>query len=179
MAASTPSPLYNKLAALAQTHARPPTLEMILLIRSPTAIHAWGHSYLVSRNPKMQERMDNAAFKSHLQTTGPYFDHPKCSSEVHDIHVDEYKRKATIHMSYYQSILGSDEKVVQDLIWVLTFTAPDEAETERGDLEGIKIQESVEFVDAAASHRLTKLVRGVHGEIREDARGGVTIVNVD
>lgn len=41
--------------------------------------------------------------------------------------------------------------------------------------ERVLIEESVEFIDAAASARLGTLVREVYGEVGEDVRGGITL----
>ncbi|KAJ7146129.1 hypothetical protein C8R44DRAFT_756653 [Mycena epipterygia] len=166
----TPSPLYSKLLSLSQAHAVPDDLAHILAIRAPDAIHAWGHNYLLSRNPGLRDRMDNTAFEDHLKTTGPYLDHDR--SEIHDIIIDEHKRKSVIHMSYFLTPTGSTETVEQDLIWVLKFT--DEGETE-GGVDGVLIKESVEFIDAAASSRLGTVVRSLHGELKENVRGGITL----
>lgn len=75
-------------------------------------------------------------------------------------------------MSYFLIPTGSTETVEQDLIWVLKFT--DEGETE-GGVDGVLIKESVEFIDAAASSRLGSVVRSLHGELKEDVRGGITL----
>lgn len=165
-----PSPLYSKLLSLAQAHANPKDEAEILSIRSPDARHAWGHNCLVSRNPGLQDRMDNAAFRSHLHTTGPYLDDGR--SEVHHIMIDENQRKAVIHMSYFLTPKGSKETVENDLIWILKFT--DEGEVE-GGVDGILIKESVEFIDAAASSRLGTVIRELHGELNEGVRGGITL----
>ena len=94
---------------------------------------------------------------------------------MHDVVVDEYKRTAIVHMSYYLMAKGSagDEVVENDLIWTLKFT--EEAEQEAGGLEGVRIKESVEFIDASASARVGTLVRSVHGELAEGVRGGITL----
>lgn len=165
-----PSALYTKLLSLSQAHATPKDGAEILSIRAPDARHAWGHNYLISRNPLLGDRMDNDAFKSHLHTSGPYLDSSR--TEVHDILIDEHQRKATIHMSYFLTPKGSKETVENDLIWLLKFT--DEGETE-GGVDGVLIKESVEYIDAAASARLGTIIRDLHGELNKDVRGGFTL----
>jgi len=71
-------------------------------------------------------------------------------------------------MSYFLRPAKSDETVEQDLIWTLKFTDDE-------DVDKILIKESVEFVDAAASSRIGEIVRGIHGDVREDVRGGITL----
>jgi hypothetical protein len=172
-----PSPLYTKLLSLSQSHAEAKSFEEIFTIRSPDAIHAWGHNYLVSRNQGLQDRMDNDAFKSHLLTTGPYLDDEAGSAATHDILIDERKRKAVIHMSYFLVPKGSEEKVENELIWLLKFTDPDEKELkDPSDVDGILIKESVEYIDAAASSRLGTVIRKLNGgKLNKDVRGGITL----
>jgi hypothetical protein len=166
----SPSPLYDKLLSLAQAHASPKDAAHILSIRAPDALHAWGHNYLVSRNAGLQDRMDNAALNAHLHSTGPHI--AGARTEVHDIVVDEHQRKATIHMSYFLTPTGSDETVENNLIWTLKFTEEGEVE---GGVDGVLIKESVEYIDAAASSRLGSIIRSLHGELKEDVRGGITL----
>ncbi|KAF6755824.1 hypothetical protein DFP72DRAFT_302546 [Ephemerocybe angulata] len=153
---ATPSPLYSRLFSLAQAHATPKDLQQIIAIRAPDAVHAWGHNYLISRNPGLRDRMDNEEFHAHITSTGRYLD--SGDSKVHEIVVDEHQRKATIHMSYFLVPKGSKETVENNLIWTLKFT---DAE----DVEKVLIQESVEFIDATASARLgtcdPRVARGV------------------
>jgi len=162
----TPSTLYKKLLELSNIHANPSSLEEILAIRSSDAIHAWGHKYLVSRNPKLGDQMDNENFEAHLKSTGPYLEFNPC--EIHAITVDEHQRTSVIHMSYFLRPAKSDETVEQDLIWTLKFTDDE-------DVDKILIKESVEFIDAAASLRIGEIVRGIHGDVKEDVRGGITL----
>ena len=161
-----PSALYNKLLALTTTHATFPSMEAMFAIRAPDAIHAWGHKFLVARNPKLGERMDNTAFKAHLTSTGPYIASGR--GEVHSITIDEHQRTSVIHMSYFLQAAGSEETLEQDLIWLLKFTDDE-------DVDKVLIKESLEFIDAAASSRLSEIIRGVHGEVAEDVRGGITL----
>ncbi|KAJ4394668.1 hypothetical protein N0V93_003887 [Gnomoniopsis smithogilvyi] len=163
----TQSALYKKLFELSSKHANPASLEEILAIRSPDAIHAWGHNYLVSRNLELGERMDNEAFKAHLMSTGPYLDAAQ-DSIVHSIVVNEHSHKSVIHMSYLLRPVKSEEVVEQDLIWVLKFT-------DDQDVDKVLIKEAVEFIDAAASSRMGQIIRSIHGEIGEDVRGGITL----
>lgn len=166
-----PPPLYTTLYSLALTHASPNSTEQIMSIRAPHAKHTWGHAgHLVARNPKLADVMDNAAFLAHLRSTGRYVDGAR-KSEVHDVFVDERKRRAMVRMSYFLRVGGvpahEAEVVEQDLVWVLGFTG--------GEGEEVLIEESVEFIDAAASARLGTLVREAHGEVGEDVRGGITL----
>lgn len=161
-----PSEVYTRLLELSNKHANPSSMEEIMGIRSPDAIHAWGHNYLVSRNPKLGERMDNKDFEAHLISTGPYLE--SCVSEIHTITVDEHRRTSTVHMSYFLQPAQSDEKVEQDLIWTLRFTDDEE-------VDKIMIEESVEFIDAAASGRVGEIIRGIHGTLNENVRGGITL----
>lgn len=163
----SPSALYQRLLDLSQKHAIPTSLEEILSIRAPDAIHAWGHRYLVSRQPKLADRMDNAAFKAHLLSTGPYLG--VCESKLHSITIDEHQRTSVVHMSYFLRAEGSEEVVEQDLIWTLRFS------NEEMSAEKVLITESVEFIDAAASGRVAEIVRGIHGEVSEHVRGGLTV----
>ena len=120
--------------------------------------------------------MDNAAFAAHLASSGRYITYREDNgAQVHDVVVDEYKRTAIVHMSYYLMPKGSpgDEMVENDLIWALKFT--EEAEQEVAGLEGVRIKESVEFIDASASARLGTLVRATSGEVGSDVRGGITL----
>ena len=123
--------------------------------------------------------MDNTAFAAHLASSGRYITYDATGgnggAQVHDVVVDEYKRTAIVHMSYYLMAKGSagDEVVENDLIWTLKFT--EEAEQEVGGLEGVRIKESVEFIDASASARLGTLVRATSGEVGSDVRGGITL----
>ena len=164
----SPSPLYVKLRSLAQIHAIPNDVEQLLSIRYPDAIHAWGHTHLVSRHSTLADRMDNTAFLAHLKSTGPYLDPARGGAEVHSITVDEYERRAVVHMSYFLVPAGSEEKVEQDLIWILKFT-------EGEDVEQVQIKESVEFIDATASARVGSVIRSVHGQLTDDVRGGITL----
>ncbi|KAJ7452436.1 hypothetical protein B0H11DRAFT_291650 [Mycena galericulata] len=165
------SPLYSKLLSLSKAHAVPKDLAEILSIRAPDAIHAWGHTYLVSRNPGLRDRMDNTAFEAHLKSSGLYLEMERL--EVHDIIVDTMGRKSAVHMSYFLTPKGSNEMVENNLIWVLKFT--DEGEVE-GGVDGILIKESVEFIDATASARLGTVVRGLHGgKLNEEVRGGIAL----
>jgi hypothetical protein len=164
-----PSALYSKLLSLSQAHAKPRDLSHILAIRAPDARHGWGHSYLVSRNLKLQDYMDNAAFESHLRTTGPYLE--SLRTDVHEIIVDEHQRKAVIHLSYFLTPKGSEETVEQNMIWTLKFTD----EEVNGGVDGVLIKESIEFIDAAASSRLGTVIRALHGELNDDVRGGITL----
>lgn len=75
---------------------------------------------------------------------------------------------SVVHMSYLLRAEGSEEVVEQDLIWTLKFST-DEL------VDEILITESVEFVDAAASARVAEIVRGIHGNVKDDVRGGLTI----
>lgn len=161
-----PSPLYNKLLELSTKHARPSSLEEILAIRSADAKHAWGHNYLLSRNPTLSDRMDNREFEAHLTSTGPYLESE--GSTIHSVVVDEHQRTAVIHMSYFLRPVQSAETVEQDLIWTLKFT-------DDQDVGKVLIRESVEFIDAAASSRLGEIIRSIHGEVGENVRGGVTL----
>lgn len=160
------SSVYAKLLDLTKKHAEPSSLEEILAIRHPDAIHAWGHNYLISLNPKLGERMDNVAFKAHLTSTGPYLDSSGC--KIHSITVDEHQRTSSLHMSYFLRPTGSDVTVEQDLIWTLKFS-PDE------DPDKILITETVEFIDAAASSRVGEVIREINGEVSDDVRGGITL----
>ncbi|WWD19212.1 hypothetical protein CI109_103670 [Kwoniella shandongensis] len=201
------SPLYSHLLSLAQSHATPSSFSEILSIRSPSAIHSWGHNHLVSLyRPTLGEKMDNATFEQHLRTTTPYLDWQGARpSQVHSITIDEWERRAVVHMSYWlkaalprkgttsTSTTGSSsssdsnskaeeskdedgtaptevkiEAVEQDLIWVLAFTDEDE-------IDQIKIKESVEFIDAAASSSVGRTIRDIHGGVGEDVRGGITL----
>ncbi|EKG11913.1 hypothetical protein MPH_10956 [Macrophomina phaseolina MS6] len=171
------SPLYSALRALALAHAKPDSLDHIMAIRAPHATHAWGHAgYLVARHPKLADVMDNAQFAAHIRSTGRYVAAAR-PSVVHDVVVDERKRRAVVRMSYFLRVDGGEkseegaEVVEQDLVWVLGFTSG-EGERER---ERVLIEESVEFIDAAASARLGTLVREVYGEVGEDVRGGITL----
>ncbi|KAK8854647.1 hypothetical protein IAR55_003386 [Kwoniella newhampshirensis] len=140
-----PSALYQRLHSLALSHALPSTLDEILSIRSPTAVHSRGHAHLVSLHPLLGEKMDNAAFKNHLLTTGPYLSALSSKEEgrttrVHSITIDEWERRGTVHMSYFLLPKGPDldqdkeedrhDAMVrvtvteQDLIWTLKFTDP-------------------------------------------------------
>ncbi|PPQ83486.1 hypothetical protein CVT25_006977 [Psilocybe cyanescens] len=161
-----PSALYQKLLDLSKKHADPASLEEILAIRSPDAIHAWGHRYLVTRNPLLGDRMDNEAFKAHLCSTGPYLGDG--TNKVHSITIDEHQRTSVVHMSYFLQAAKAEEVVEQDLIWTLKFT-------EDEDVDKILIKETVEFIDAAASSRLGEIIRSIHGEVTEDVRGGITL----
>lgn len=82
-------------------------------------------------------------------------------------------------MSYYLKAKkeedGEDGEVVEnDLIWTLKFTR--EAEQEISGLDGVRIMESVEYIDASASARLGTLVRAENGgEIGDDVRGGIVL----
>ena len=160
------SVLYKKLLNLSNMHANPSSLEEILAIRSPNAIHAWGHKYLVSRNTKLSEYMDNKTFQAHLNSTGPYI--RDSTSEVHAIIIDEHQRMSIIHMSYFLRPAQSNETVEQDLIWMLKFT-------DNKEVDKILIKESVEFIDAAASSRIGEIIRDIHGDLNEDVRGGITL----
>ena len=71
-------------------------------------------------------------------------------------------------MSYFLVPAGSEEKVEQDLIWILKFT-------EGEDVEQVQIKESVEFIDATASARVGSVIRSVHGQLTDDVRGGITL----
>lgn len=71
-------------------------------------------------------------------------------------------------MSYLLRPVKSSETVEQDLIWTLKFT-------DHEDVDKVLIRETVEFIDAAASSRLGEIIRGIHGEIGEDVRGGITL----
>ncbi|RDX56214.1 hypothetical protein OH76DRAFT_605557 [Lentinus brumalis] len=174
---SSPSPLYARLHYLAQSHALPRDVDELLTIRHPSATHAWGHNHLVRNNAGLQDRMDNAAFAAHLASSGRYLTSPTENAKVHEITVDEHKRTAVVHMSYYLMAKGSsdDEVVENDLIWLLRFT--EEAEQEVGGVDGVRIKESVEFIDASASARLGTLVRAANGgqEVGGDVRGGITL----
>ncbi|EPT01276.1 hypothetical protein FOMPIDRAFT_1059916 [Fomitopsis schrenkii] len=173
--------LYAKLRELALAHAQPDSVEQILSIRHPSAIHAWGHNNLVQRNPGLQDRMDNAAFARHLASTGRYITNAPPGETVHDVIVDEWKRVAVVRMSYYlqaKKVEGKEaedsEVVENDLIWTLKFTQ--EAEQETSGLDGVRIIESVEYIDASASARLGTLVRAqIGGEIGDDVRGGIVL----
>lgn len=165
------SPLYSKLLSLSETHAKPNDLDQIMSIRAPDAIHAWGHNYLLSRSPGLRDRMDNDAFKAHLESTGPYLaaQDPEVQPEVHDIIIDIVARKSAIHMSYFLTPEGSTETVENDLIWLLKFTDDDE-------VDGILIKESVEFIDPTASARLGTVIRALHGgKLNPEVRGGITL----
>ncbi|KAI0724231.1 hypothetical protein C8T65DRAFT_625831 [Cerioporus squamosus] len=171
------SPLYARLHSLALSHSLPRDAEELLYIRHPSAIHAWGHNHLVRHNAGLQDRMDNAAFAAHLASSGRYLTSPTESAKVHDILVDEHKRTAVVHMSYFLMAKGApnDEVVENDLIWVLRFT--EEQEQDVSGLDGVRIKESVEFIDASASARLGTLVRAANGgqEVDSDVRGGITL----
>lgn len=166
-----PSPLYTRLHTLAQAHAVPDSLDHILSLRSPDAIHAWGHAYLVAKTPALQKRMDNAAFKEHLISSGPFFSGSR--TQVHEIIVDEERRRAVILMSYFLTIKGSgkdsgkEETVEHDLVWTLAFTD--------GEGEDVLIKESVEYVDGAAGARMSALVREVHGGQPDGVTGSIGI----
>ncbi|KAL0569396.1 hypothetical protein V5O48_012574 [Marasmius crinis-equi] len=164
-----PSPLYSRLLSLSKSHAQPKDATEIFAIRSGDAHHAWGHKYLVSRNPKLGDYMDNDAFRAHLQSTGRYLDF--AGAELHDIVIDENQRKSVIRMSYFLTPKGSKETVENDLIWVLKFTDDEE-------VDKVLVKESVEFTDAAASGRLGTVIRELHGELEEDVRGGITLKEV-
>ena len=160
------SPLYLKLEALARAHALPDSLEHILFIRHPDAIHAWGHANLVRRHPSLQDKMNNEAFADHLRSTGRYITSEQ--SQLHDIIVDEHARVAVVRMSYFLQVKGGDGEVVEnELVWWLRFS--------NGDVEHVKIIESIEYIDASASARIGTLVRRVYGTIGDDVRGGITL----
>ncbi len=162
-----PSPLYTHLLILARAHAEPRDAAHLLSIRHPSAIHAWGHNYLVSRNPGLQKRMDNAAFAAHLKSTGRYL--TLGQSQIHDIIVDENARTAVVHMSYLLSPKGSEETIEHDLIWVLKFT-------KEGEGDEVLIEESVEFIDAAAGAHLGKVIRALNGgKLEEGATGSIVL----
>ncbi|KAJ7572310.1 hypothetical protein C8J56DRAFT_990712 [Mycena floridula] len=165
-----PSALYSKLLSLSRSHAIPKDLEEILSIRAPDAIHGWGHNFLVSQNPVLQDRMDNTAFTAHLHNSGPYLESQRC--EIHDIIVDEHQRKSSIRMSYFLTPMGSTETVEQELIWTIKFTEEEEVP---GGIDGILIKESIEFIDAATGVRLGNIIREIHGEINKNVRGSFGI----
>lgn len=179
--APKPSTLYAKLRELALAHAQPDSVKQILAIRHPLAIHAWGHNYLVQHNPGLQDHMDNAAFAAHLASTGRYITYAPQGEKVHDVMVDEWERVAVVRMSYFLKAKkaggeseGESEVVENDLIWTLRFTQ--ETEQEISGIDGIRIIESVEYIDASASARLGTLVRvETGGEIGDDVRGGIVL----
>ena len=125
--------------------------------------------------------MDNAAFAAHLASTGRYITGAPLGVKVHDVIVDEWKRVAALRMSYYlkaktseRQAHGEGEVVENDLVWLLQFTQDVEQET--GGINGIRIMESVEYIDASASARLGTLVRAeTGGEIGDDVRGGIVL----
>jgi hypothetical protein len=163
--------LYSKLFSLANAHATG-SFDTILSIRSPDARHSWGHNHLKSTNASLQDVMDNAAFASHLKSTGPLL--TVASAKVHDILIDEMKRKATIHMSYYLVPVGDSNEVVEnDLIWLLTFTGSGEVQD---DPEAVLIKNSIEFIDATASARIGVLIKATQGPLKQGVRGGVGVI---
>ncbi|KAJ7632606.1 hypothetical protein FB45DRAFT_509436 [Roridomyces roridus] len=161
------SPLYSKLLSISQKHATPASLEQLFSIRAPHAIHAWGHNYLLSRNPKLANRMDNDSFMSHVLISSKYLDTE--SLKIHDIIIDTESRKSAVHMSYFLVPKGSTETIENDLIWMLKFTDDDE-------VDKVLIEESVEFIDATASARMGTVSRQMHnGELDERVRGGLAL----
>lgn len=176
-----PSPLYQRLRALALAHALPQSTAHLVSLRHARATHAWGHAHLVRRNAAgLAVVMDNAALAAHCASTGRYITSAGTKgAEVHEVTVDEWARRAVVRMSYYfrakregdggDDELGGDEVVENELIWTLKFT-------EEGEGDEVLIMESVEFIDASASARLGTLVRAVNGGVvGDDVRGGITL----
>ena len=164
----SPSDVYNRLLDLAKKHAEPSSPDEVINIRTPDAIHTWGHKYLVSCHPvKLGEQMDNKTFRAHLTGADPYV--AACTTVVHSIIVDEHQRAATIHMSYNLQPVQSDEKVEQDLVWMLKFT-DDEA------IEKILIKETKEFIDPTAGERFGQIVQEKLGSrVSDNLRGGLSL----
>ncbi|OJD33861.1 uncharacterized protein BKCO1_27000102 [Diplodia corticola] len=171
-----PSPLYRHLHTLATSHALPHSVDHLLSLRHPSATHAWGHAHLVRTNPLLGDVMDNAAFAGHLASTGRYVASAAPGATVHEVVVDEWRRRAVVRMSYHlcakrgaEGGEGGAEVVENEVVWTLAFSSEEEV----GE---VRIVESVEFVDASASARLGTLVREANGgSVGEDVRGGITL----
>lgn len=80
-----------------------------------------------------------------------------------------------VHMSYFLCAAGSEEMVEQNMIWNLLFTDPEEGDGNEENMDAVLIKESVEFIDAAASSRVGRIIRELRGDVHEDVRGGITL----
>jgi hypothetical protein len=179
-----PSALYTHLRQLTVHYLTTTSLDTMLSLRTPDSTHSWGHNHLVSLNPALGPLNSNAEFESHLTSTGPYL--AGCETAIKDIMIDEWAMKSTVRMSYFLTPSGpplsqlqekstneaGTETIENDLIWILTFTNPITPD----DLDGIRIKDSVEFIDATASARFGQIARRNHGSLNPVAKGGITVV---
>ena len=117
---------------------------------SPDFQQSWGHHLFVSTKPQLSGKRDIDGFIDHLSFMLPRLE--SWDNKVTDIVVDEMKRTVVVRASYYMQAKGVQEKVENDLMWMLKMNE-----------DGKKIVKSTEFLDGSAMERLAELMKGAEG----------------
>lgn len=151
------SHLYTQLRDAAETFVvaydfpagQTPNIEGMKSTRSSTYTQRWGHARLISQNLMLQGVIDMEGFLRHLEYLMPNME--SVSSKIHDVLVDEHKRKVTVLMSYFLRPKGAEEAVENDLVWILEI-----------DDSGEKVQSGIEYMDATAFSRIGELIQAAN-----------------
>lgn len=123
----------------------PSLVSAIASYRHPDAVHSWRPNYFVANNPQMPKgKVDNEAWIKNATMALPQME--KLETKIHDIIIDAKALKATVLVSLFVTPKGLDFTMESDEVFVYTFK-----EVEGGEL---KIVESVEYIDGAASEGL-------------------------
>ncbi|KAF2111084.1 hypothetical protein BDV96DRAFT_582497 [Lophiotrema nucula] len=157
------SSLYQTLHATAielvksqeQTPERPERMdhERIRAIRSENRFeHTWGHNYLVSTRPHLSGTHDVDGFIKHVGTMLPKLE--SWDTDIRDVVVDEFAKRAIVRASYWMKPKGSEEPVENDIVWFLDM-----------EEDGKRVKKSVEFVDAAATGRIMEIMMKQAGQV--------------
>jgi hypothetical protein len=120
-------------------------LEAMMAQRASTCKQRWGHAVTVSQMPAIQGQHDNETFGRHLLTMVPHI--KSVSSPIHDVLVDEPRRKVTVQASHIIWPKGAEERVENDLVWILEIAKDED-----------KVVNAIEYLDALATQRIVELV---------------------
>jgi hypothetical protein len=107
--------------------------------------HSWGHNYSISLSPRLQGTLSFSQFTKHFEIMLPNLESYEIT--VTDVTVDEVMRKVVLRISFWMHAKGTEEKVENDLMWVVEM-----------DEEGKKVRRSREFIDGVAAGRLKELM---------------------
>ncbi|RMZ73546.1 hypothetical protein GMOD_00008070 [Pyrenophora seminiperda CCB06] len=130
-------------------------------ISPSTFTHSFAPAYLVSLTPSLQHHFSFPSFLTHISTMTPHLQHalPTIVSAT----IDEVKMQVVLRVSFRMLVkgAGAGDEVVNEVMWFFRC----EGGVKVG--EGVRIVESVEFVDGRAAGR----VRESMGEVEMAGRG--------
>lgn len=119
--------------------------ERVRKIRTSNFAHSFGHNYLISTKPGLQDELSIDAYIDHVKKM--LLNLYAWEMHIGDIVVDETKRMCIVRASYFMKPHGADNPVENDLIWWLWM--------EEG---GEKVEKAMEFLDGAATGKIGELI---------------------